>query len=171
MARARRWDRSRRAVTARGATAAIVVLATVLHAAPDQLFSFAGLTLASTPADARRLFPRSAIQDHRVTVATADIRDYARVIELPVSGAGARLHVFFERGGQRPQYPSCDQVLTVLQKQYGRPATVQEFDEERARNRRYLWIRVDEELSLLCFNLGSGRRFSASEVTLARVGS
>jgi hypothetical protein len=58
-------------------------------------------------------------------------------------------------------------VLEPLQKKYGAAATTQEFDEERMRNRRYIWRRGDEEMSLLCF---SARRpaFAASELTISR---
>jgi hypothetical protein len=51
------------------------------------------------------------------------------------------------------------------QKQYGEPAGVQEFNEERSRNRRLIWRRSEEELSLLCVRMGR-QPFFAADLTI-----
>ena len=42
---------------------------------------------------------------------------------------------------------------------------MQEFDEERSRNRRLIWRRGEEELSLLCFRMGR-QALLAAELTI-----
>ena len=131
------------------------------------VFTFGGLGLSTTVADVRRQYPRSTIRDRHVTVTEADVRDHIRAIDLPGTGVNRRLRVMFEREvGRGVAYPACDQVLAPIRQAYGAPSATQEFDEERARNRRYIWSRGGETLSLLCFRL-DGTEFLASDLTIA----
>jgi hypothetical protein len=139
------------------------------RAAPGHGFSFAGLSLHTTLEEVRKRYPRSLISGHHVYVAETDSHDHIGAIDLPDDGQNRNLRVFFERKTARGNaYPPCQAVLGTLVKQYGDPLTVQEFDEERARNRRFVWRRGDEALSLLCFRLGRPT-FSASELTIGPV--
>jgi hypothetical protein len=149
--------------------ACIVMLIQVLPtgAVPGDGFAFAGLSLHTTLQEAEKRYPHSLISGHHVYIADADSHDQIRAIDLPDEGPNRRLRVFFERKTPRGNaYPRCDGVRRVLQEQYGESSTVQEFDEERARNRRFVWRRGDEVLSLRCFRFGR-QPFSAAELTIA----
>jgi len=102
-----------------------------------------------------------------VYIADADSHDHIYGIDLPAgSEATRRIRIFFERRGrQRNEYPRCEQVVAVITKQYGKPATVQDFSEEQSWNRRLIWRRGDEDLSLLCFRAGRQPLFAA-ELTI-----
>jgi len=89
-------------------------------------------------------------------------------LDLP-DPAAPRLRLFFERrtaGG--PAYPSCDSVLGPITAQQGKPADVQEFDEERTRNRRFVWWHPGQRMVLLCFR-GDQTRLRAAELTIESV--
>jgi hypothetical protein len=134
---------------------------------PGDGFVFAGLSLRTTLQEVQKRYPHSLISGHHVYVADTDSHDQIRAIDLPDEGPNRRLGVFFERKTPRGNaYPACDQILSVLQRQYGKPSAVQEFDEERARNRRFLWRGGDEALTLLCFRFGR-QPFSAAQLTIA----
>jgi hypothetical protein len=136
-------------------------------AVAGDVFTFGGLGLSTTVADVRRQYPRSTINDGHIRVAESDARNDIRAIDLPGTGVNRRLRIMFEREGRRgAEYPACDQVLAPIRLAYGAPSTTQEFDEERARNRRYIWSRGGETLSLLCFRL-NGTEFLASDLTIA----
>jgi hypothetical protein len=131
------------------------------------VFSFSGLDLNTTIAEARTRYPRSSFRDTHVSIADADLRDEVRAIDLPGTGPNRRLKLYFERTTpQGNSYPSCDAIVSIVRKQYGEPSNVQEFDEERARNRRYVWSRSRETLSIQCFRTGR-QPYSASDLTIA----
>ena len=133
----------------------------------QERFVFAGLSRRTTVEELRTRYPKSLIVGRQVYVAESDSHDHIYTIRIPEATSAGRLTVGFEKPGPRAQaYPRCDTVLGAVERQYGKPATLQEFDEERARNRRYIWLRGDETLSLLCFRIGQ-RPFSASELTIA----
>jgi hypothetical protein len=145
----------------------MLVQALPTGALPGDGFVFAGLSLRTTLQEAQKRYPHSLISGHHVYIADADSHDQIRAIDLPDERPNRRLRVFFERKTPRGNaYPRCDAVLGVVQTQYGEPSTAQEFDEERARNRRFVWWRGDEALSLHCFRSGR-QRFSAAELTIA----
>jgi len=117
--------------------------------------AFAGLSPRTTIEAARQRYPHSSINGGHVYVSEADSHDHIYGIDLPRPGQpSSHIRVFFERRGrERNEYPRCEQVAGIISKQYGRPAAVQEFREERSWNRRLLWRRGEEELSLICFRL------------------
>ena len=130
-------------------------------------YVFAGLSLRSTVEEARQRYSHSEIVGSQVYIADADSHDNIYAIDLPRDGVNRQLRLFFERAAvPRDTYPPCEQLLTRLRKEYGPAANVQEFDEERARNRRYIWSRGEEEMSLLCFRFGA-QPFLASELAIS----
>jgi hypothetical protein len=144
----------------------LVAVSTTAAGAAD-VFVFGGLSLNSTVDDARRLYPHSLISDHHIEVLDQDVREDVWAIDLPGSAESRRLRVFFEQLTEHgATYPRCEQVLSVVERKYGAPANVQEFAEEQAWNRRHIWPRGGEVLTLLCFRLGRGA-LSASEITIA----
>jgi len=144
----------------------LLVVSTTAAGAAD-VFVVGGLSLNSTADDVRRLYPHSLIKDHHVEVLDQDVRENIWAIELPRPGESRRLRGFFERLTEHgATYPPCEQVLASIQRKYGTPANVQEFAEEQAWNRRHIWPRGGEVLTLLCFRLGRGA-LSASEITIA----
>jgi hypothetical protein len=129
-------------------------------------FVYSGLSLHTTIEDARKRYPRSSIVGRYVYVSDDDSHDHIHGIELADDGPNRRLKVSFERSrSRRPEYPRCEEVLATIKKQHGEPSTVQEFDEERARTRRFTWRRGDEALSVVCFRFGR-RAFSAADLTI-----
>ena len=134
-------------------------------------FVFGGLSLQTTLEDAKKRYPRSTIVGRHVYVSDADAHDHVYGIDLPDGGTVRRLKVFFERSGsQGAEYPPCERLVKTIRTQYGEPSRVQEFDEERARNRRVSWVRGREELSLVCFRIGR-QPFSASDLTITTRGN
>jgi hypothetical protein len=128
-------------------------------------FAFAGLSPRTTMEAARKRYPRSSITGRHVYVSEVDSHDHIYGIDLPRSG-DPRVRISFERRGrQRHDYPRCQQVIALITKQYGEPAVVQKFDEERSRNRRLIWRRGEDNLSLLCFRMGD-QPFFAAELTI-----
>jgi hypothetical protein len=128
-------------------------------------FAFARLSLQTTLEAAQKRYPHSSITGGHVYVSEADSHDHIYGIDLPGTG-NPRLRIFFERRGrQRHDYPRCEQIAAAIRQQYGEPAVVQEFDEERSRNRRLIWRRGDEDLSLLCFRMGRQPLYAA-ELTI-----
>ena len=133
----------------------------------DGEFQFAGLSLRTTIEEARKRYPRSMILGQHVYVSDAESRDGVHAIDVPDASPNRSLRLNFERATARGNaYPACDTVLQTLRTQYGAPATVQEFDEERLRNRRLTWRRGAEEMSLLCFRRAT-QPYSAAELTIA----
>lgn len=132
----------------------------------EENFQFAGLSLGTTIQEARTRYPRSEFSGRHVYVSDAESHDDVHAIDLPDTTPNRRLRLFFERTTAKGNsYPACDKVLATLRARYGAPATVQEFDEERSRNRRLIWRKVTEEMSLLCFRQ-QGQAFSAAELTI-----
>jgi hypothetical protein len=128
---------------------------------------FAGLSRRTTTDDARKLYPHSSIVDHHVYVADSDSHDGIGGIDIPGEGPDRRLRVLFEqRTAHGNVYPLCESALNRLRERYGTPSIVQEFDEERARTRRFIWSLGDEAMSLVCFRTGR-KPFSAAELTIA----
>jgi hypothetical protein len=85
----------------------------------------------------------------------------------------ARAGVVPELGYQEPASIRRDAISPPIEgcdAAYGKPSAVQEFDEERARNRRFLWRRGDEAPTFICFRFGR-QPFSAAELTTAVRGS
>jgi hypothetical protein len=119
---------------------------------PAESLAFAGLSPRTTLEAAQQRYPRSTIVGRHVYVSHADSHHHIYGIDLPDAAQPARIRLFFERAvGERREYPLCDETAAVIRKQYGEPARVQEFTEERARNRRLVWRSAGDELSLLCF--------------------
>ena len=148
-----------------GATLAVVGALTTSTSSAEG-FVYAGLSLRTTVEDARKEFPRSSFVGRHVYVADEDSHDDIHGIDLPSDGVNRRLRVFFERrGSRRNEYPRCEHIVARISAQYGEPARVQEFDEERSRNRRVSWFQGDEVLSVLCFRVGPQAR-SAAELTI-----
>ena len=129
-------------------------------------FQFAGLSLHTTIQEAQRRYPRSQVSGRHVYVSDADSHDHIHGIDLPDMTSSSRLTVFFEQTTAKGNaYPLCEAVATPLRARFGAPANVQEFDEERSRNRRLRWRNAREEMSLLCFRQGR-QPFSAAELTI-----
>lgn len=133
----------------------------------DEHFQFGGLSLGTTIQEARTRYPRSEFLGRHIYVSDAESHDDVHAIDLADTTLNRRLTLFFERTTAKGNsYPSCDKVLATLRARYGPPATVQEFDEERSRNRRSIWRKGTEEMSLLCFRQ-QGRGFSTAELTIS----
>ena len=129
-------------------------------------FEFAELSPQTTIQEARKRYPTSAILGRHVHVSEADSHDHVYGIDLSENAESPpSIRIFFERQGrQRQEYPRCEQVDATIRQKYGDPAVVQEFDEEQSRNRRLIWRRNGEELSLVCFRKGSQPLFAAELV-------
>jgi hypothetical protein len=143
-----------------------LLFAGAVPSSAEQNFQFGGLSLRTTVQDAVKRYPRSEVLGQHIYVADSESHDDIHAISLPATTLNRRLVVFFERaaaGGN--SYPSCDKVLRAL-RAYGTPATVQEFDEERSRNRRFTWRQETEEMSLLCFRRPTSPTFLAAELTI-----
>ena len=134
---------------------------------PAESFAFAGLSPRTTIEAVRLRYRHSLIAGRHVYVAEADSHDHIYGIGLAQDGESSRrITIFFERRGrQRNEYPPCEQVAAAVRKHYGEPTVVQEFSEERSKNRRLTWRRGAEDLSLLCFRMGRQPLF-ASELTI-----
>ena len=140
-----------------------VVLRPSVRLWPAEDFVFAGLSLRTTIEAAQKRYPNSSIVGRNVYVSDVDSHDHIRGIELPqLDEPAPRIRVFFEqRGAKRNQYPRCEQITAIIKRAYGEPTAVQEFSEGRSRNRRLIWKRGDESLSLLCFQIGRQSRLAA----------
>jgi hypothetical protein len=127
---------------------------------------FAGLSRQTGIEAARKRYPHSSIVGRHVYVSDADSHDHVYGIDLSDGSSSGQLRVFFERPGvQRPAYPPCEGLTAAIKKQYGEPSAVQEFAEEKAWNRRVIWRRDGESLSLNCFRMGRQPLF-AGELTI-----
>ncbi len=128
-------------------------------------FSFAGLNRKTTLRELKTRYPNSPMVGNYVYVSRADSHDHIYGIEIPGSNPQGRLRLTFERPRDlsrdgRPQYPSCQQIFSILEASYGPPAKVEKFTEERSLNRRISWTKGDEVLWLLCFRMESGKFFA-----------
>jgi hypothetical protein len=151
----------------RGLVVGLLATAAASGGAAQEKFAFRGLSRDTTLEDLRTRYPESSISGRHLHVSEKDSHDHIYGISIPESDPAAPLILLFEKRGPRAAtYPRCETVLGSLEKQYGEPARVQEFDEERARNRRFIWWRGGEALSLLCFRLGRPH-FSAAELTIS----
>ena len=133
---------------------------------PAESFVFAGLSPRTTLEILQKRYPHSTITGGHVYVSAADSHDHIYGIDLPGGAGSPTIRIFFERRGRkRNEYPRCGEVEAVIKRQYGDPAVVEEFEEEQARNRRLLWRRGKDDLSLLCFQMGRQPLFAA-ELTI-----
>jgi len=145
--------------------AGIALLLGAIRVWPAENFAFAGLSPRTTVQEAQKRYSRSLFTGRHVYVSEADSHDHIYGIDLPGSGE-PRVRIFFEyRRRDHNEYPRCEQVATAIRRQYGKPANIQEYDEERSRNRRLIWRSGNEELSLLCFQMGRQPLFAA-ELTI-----
>jgi hypothetical protein len=140
-----------------------VLLLSALHVmwippAIAETFSFGDLHLRTTAEDLRHRYPASKLVGNYMYIAPSDSHDHIYGIQLPAKDGAGRLKLFFERPdvphiGRERQYPRCDRLMSALRAKYGPPDTVEEYSEERARNRRLSWRRSQEVLALHCFRL------------------
>jgi hypothetical protein len=145
--------------------AAVALMVGTIRLTPAESLHFAGLSPRTTMQEAQKRYPRSSFTGRHVYVSEADSHDHIYGIDLPGTGE-PRVRVLFERWRRgHNDYPRCEQVAAVIKKQYGEPAVLQEFDEERSRNRRLIWRSGEDELSLLCFHMGR-RPFFAMQLTI-----
>src|SRR5262245_20258278 len=143
----------------------LILLGRIDASTAQESFVFQGLGLHTTIADATRRYPRSSILDHHVYVSDADARNHVYAIDIP-STTSPTLRVFFERTlNGRVEYPRCDDVIETVRKDYGPPAQVVEFDEERVRNRRYSWTGPNATLVVVCVRIE--RSFWASDLSIS----
>jgi hypothetical protein len=141
------------------------LMALAMRIWPAESFTFAGLSRRTDVEAAQKRYPRSTITGRHVHVSEADSHDHIYGIDLPGSGDPS-IRIYFERRErQRNEYPRCELVSALISKQYGEPGVAQEFEEERSRNRRLIWRRGAEELSLLCFRMGR-QALLAAELTI-----
>jgi hypothetical protein len=148
-----------------GATFALVGALTTSTSGAEG-FVYAGLSLRTTVEEARKHFPKSSLVGRHVYVADEESHDDIHGIDLPGDDGNRRLRIFFERrGSRRNEYPRCEHNVARISAQYGEPARIQEFDEERSRNRRVSWFQRDEVLAVLCFRVGP-QAHSAVELTI-----
>lgn len=127
-----------------------------LSSAIAEGFSFGGLSLKTTAEELRRRYPDSMFVGNYLYVAQGESTDHISGIQLPSRAGAGPLKLFFERvnastSTRAPQYPDCNDLVSVLEAKYGPPAATEEFSEERARDRRLTWKRAGEVLVLQCF--------------------
>jgi hypothetical protein len=148
-----------------------LVLATLLAAQP-QLFSFAGISLASDLKSVAARYPNSSPQASYISIAPKDSHDHISAIEISGSGPGRRIRIAFEmqKSDGRPTYPSCRDVEMKLTRAYGRPHQIRRFSEEASRRADRAWRSETEELVLLCFDAGRGRLYAEAVQITARQG-
>ncbi len=149
---------------------AIVLVASLIPGLSAQQFSFAGLSRQTTVEEARKRYPRSSIFGQHINVAEADSHNHIYGIDVGLADAASRqLRLYFERKLRgRNVYPGCNDVAAIIRKQYGEPANIQNFIEERSRNTRLIWSSAGEELSLLCFRIGQQRLMAAELIITGR---
>lgn len=134
---------------------------------PAGHFGFAGLSLHTTFEDARQRYPTSLRVGNYIYVSDHDSHDDIHGIELTTDASHRRLRLLFERSHpRRPRYPRCALVMATIAKQYGEPASTQDFDVERDRTRRLTWWSGTETLSLVCFRR-TGAEFLAAELIIS----
>ena len=130
-------------------------------------FVFGGLGLRTTIEEAKHRYPRSSIVGQYVYVAEADSHDHIYGIALPGADRPKGLSIFFEKSrNQAARYSHCEQIVGMVEKQYGPPSRTEDFTEEQSRNRRLSWERSGEVLSVLCFRQGQASLF-AERLTIA----
>src|SRR5258708_4339019 len=97
-------------------------------------FSFAGVRLDSDLDQVATRYPHSTRASQYIDVAPEDSHDHISGIEVSGAGSTRRVRISFEtrREGQPPDYPPCAQVQTKLEQQFGPPASIRRFAEERS---------------------------------------
>ena len=147
---------------------ALALAASLACALAADDFMFAGLSRRTTIEDARKQYRHSAVVGRHIYVAEVDSHNHIYGIDLPSGpGPSGQLRVYFERNlGDRNVYPVCEDVAATIRKQYGEPTNIQDFAEERSRNRRLIWSHPGEELSLLCFRIRP-QQLMAAELTIS----
>lgn len=133
-------------------------------------FVFAGLGLGTTAEELKARYPRSSLTGNYMYLSEADSHDRIHGIETPGTGPEGGLRLSFERSREQsnardPRYPQCQQILSIIQERYGLPIKVREFAEEGSWNRRFIWTKAGEALSLHCFRLGR-ETFFAEALTI-----
>jgi hypothetical protein len=135
----------------------------------DEL-GFGGLNLKTTAEELKKRYPKSPMVGNYMYLSDAESHDHIYGIEIPDGNSGGRLRLIFERrqilGARRnPRYPSCQQVLLLIQGKYGVPGKVEEFAEESSFNRRFSWTKKRELLALHCFS-SNKKNFQAEALTI-----
>lgn len=153
-------------------TIAIVSSMLALSPSQDHRFTFEGLGLDSDIASIAAQYPHSTRVGDYIYVAPEDGR--GRISGIGLSGAGRtrRLRLSFESSRPRgsPLYPLCGDVQRNLEKRYGPPQTVRDFNEEASPRSDRIWESATEQMTLVCF-LSPGRRtplFAEAVVIAAR---
>ena len=121
-------------------------------------FGFAGLSFKTSAEELKKRYPKSSMVGNYMYLSEAESHHHIYGVEIPGGNSGGRLRLVFERS-QNPgsphqaRYPSCQQVLSIIQPRYGSPGKVEEFAEESSWNRRYSWTQQGEVLALHCFRV------------------
>ena len=132
-----------------------------------QGFVFAGLSLRASLDDLRTKYPSSLVVDQRVYLSDAERHDDISTIELSGTGSQRTLKLFFERRENGDAvYPHCETLRATLEGRYGAPGGVQDATEGQAANRRFLWNKASETLTLDCFAM-PGQPLYAERMTIA----
>ena len=147
-------------------SAALVFLSWCALAAQSRSFEFAGLSLGTTMAELRTRYPQSTFLDAMVYVSQEESHDDISTISLTTDSSGRTLSITFERQQRDTRtYPPCEKLLAVVKDRHGDPLTTVSGQEERARNRRFVWKKGAEAMTLSCFGM-SRQPFYAERLTI-----
>lgn len=141
---------------------AVVVVASVMSMSAQATFTFADIALDSSLTSVAATYPHSTRVGDLLYVSPQDRQQHIGVVELSGLGATRRLRIAFEvtdRSGH-PVYPRCDVVQQDLERRYGQPVAVRNFDEERSRRSDRVWQSVKEQMTLVCFQSSGEPRTS-----------
>lgn len=141
---------------------AIVIVGVSLSAQQPRKFTYAGIGFGSDFDAVSQRFPHSGRTKTYIYVAPEDSHDRIGGIEL----SRQRVVISFATHvGDRDQYPPCVEIEQRLIRDYGRPESIREFDEEAVRRADRHWISAREEMTLVCF-MGPRRQLLAEAVKI-----
>lgn len=156
--------------------AAILLGCTSLYSpahAQEKTFSVAGFRLMMNEADLKKAFPRSAVSNsdysYYVDIAPQERKDF--VMAASIFKEKQQVHFLqllfgFEKDPNKPdgyyrnpfnEYPTCEAVLTLLIKRYGKPIRPEDGSEEGLQYKNYLWENDQEKMVLICARFATSK--------------
>ena len=139
-------------------------------------FQYGGVGLDTQ--DLKRVFPTSLILNEEVWVSENDSRDSVYYIRRTYMKDRTEIKMVLEKPdkllpkkprtweeGHYAKFPPCNDVLTKLVNQYGKPVKERSSWEERLKNNFRIWSYGSEYLELTCYQIdGRGKELAAEIV-------
>lgn len=139
------------------------MFAEVLH------FEFAGFTVATTLAEARKRYPESYEAGSYIYVRENESHNH--IYGISISSVRTLIHFEKRLKNGDLSYPLCRTQFDLIYASYKGPHTVQKFNEELSSVHRRVWEYGKERLVLRCFEVNDTRFAESVELFVVEDGT